>query len=85
MFGDWTFGRRIGAGFAFSALVLMVMALVGYQSAESLIADDERVAHTHQVRWVLAQLFSSMKDSETGVRISRSRCGSRSNRCRIQF
>src|ERR1043166_8623721 len=63
MFRSWTFGRKIGGGFA-----VTVIAVSGFRSASSLIANDRLVAHTHQVRLELAELLSQVINAETGQR-----------------
>jgi methyl-accepting chemotaxis protein len=68
MFRNWTFGRKIGAGFAVAAFALVVIAVTGYRSARNLINNDELVAHTHQVRRQLAELLVEMLNAETGQR-----------------
>ncbi len=68
MFGTWTFGRKVGAGFAITAIALLVVAVTGYQSASSLLATNERVAHTQVVRAQIAHLRASAVDAETGQR-----------------
>ena len=66
MFRNWTFGRKVGAGFEVTAFALVVIAVTGYRSAKSLIENDELVAHTHLVRRELADLLAQMVDAETG-------------------
>jgi methyl-accepting chemotaxis protein len=68
MFENWTFGKKVGSGFALAGLVLLVMAQVGFRSSESLIENDRWVEHTHAVRTTLAHLLSELKDNETGAR-----------------
>ncbi|HWW88287.1 MAG TPA: CHASE3 domain-containing protein [Vicinamibacterales bacterium] len=68
MFRHWTFGRKVGVGFALGGLILGVIALVGYVSADQLIASDRLVAHTYLVRQDLSDLVSQLKDAETGQR-----------------
>src|SRR6185436_5384784 len=68
MFRNWTFGRKVGSGFAVTVLALLVVAVTGYRSARSLISNDERVAHTHQVRRQLAALLVQLVNAETGQR-----------------
>jgi CHASE3 domain sensor protein len=68
MFKNWTVGRRLIAGFALSALTLVLVAVVSYRNAYLLIENDTWVAHSHQVRTELADLLSEMKDAETGQR-----------------
>jgi methyl-accepting chemotaxis protein len=68
MFRNWTFGRRVGGGFAVTVVALIVIAVAGFQSARSLIANDDLVAHTHQVRRQLAELLAQLVNAETGQR-----------------
>jgi CHASE3 domain sensor protein len=68
MFKNWTVGRRLIAGFALSALTLVLVVVVSYRNAYLLIENDSWVAHSHQVRTELADLLSEMKDAETGQR-----------------
>ena len=64
----WTFGRKIAAGFAVSALTLLIVAVTGYQSTNGLIENEVMVSHTHQVRREIADLLSLLKDAESGQR-----------------
>src|SRR5580704_6483642 len=68
MFGNWTVGRRLVAGFGIAAMTLVVIAFVSYRNANRLIENDGWVAHTYQVRTELADLLSELKDAETGQR-----------------
>jgi len=67
-FSNWTVGRRLIFGFGLSAAVLVVVAIVSYRNAYLLIENNGWVAHSHQVRIVLADLLSELKDAETGQR-----------------
>jgi methyl-accepting chemotaxis protein len=68
MLGSWTFGKRLGAGFAIASLVLVVVALFGYQNAERLTEDSRWVVHTLEVRTELADFLTAAADAETSVR-----------------
>ncbi|HKQ71756.1 MAG TPA: CHASE3 domain-containing protein [Polyangiaceae bacterium] len=68
MFAGWTFGKRLGVGFATAALTLLLVAGFGYRGAYQLIENDRWVSHTYQVRKDLADLLSQLKDAETGQR-----------------
>lgn len=68
MLRDWTFGRKIALGFGITALALIVVGVVGYRSARALIANDELVAHSQQVRRGVAALQAKLIDAETGQR-----------------
>jgi methyl-accepting chemotaxis protein len=67
-FSSWTVGKRLVAGFGLSALVLVVVTAVSYQSTNRLIENDAWVKHSHQVRTELLSLLSDMADAETGER-----------------
>jgi methyl-accepting chemotaxis protein len=68
MFGNWTIGKRLVAGFGLSAATLIAIAFISYRNAALLVSNDELVAHSFQVRTQLADLLSVMKDAETGQR-----------------
>jgi methyl-accepting chemotaxis protein len=65
---NWTFGRKVGMGFAIAIIALIVVGVVGYRAAVSLIANDERVAHTQQVRREIQILLTDLINAETGQR-----------------
>jgi CHASE3 domain sensor protein/putative intracellular protease/amidase len=68
MGGSWTFGRRLGFGYALAALTLLLVALFGYQTTEHLVENDRWVTHTTLVREAIARLFASVLEAETGQR-----------------
>jgi CHASE3 domain sensor protein len=68
MMEQWTFGKRVGAGFAFAGGVLVLLAVVGFRGTTTLIENSRWVQHTYEVRASLADLLSSLKDAETGTR-----------------
>lgn len=68
MFIDWTFGRRLAAGFVLAGLVLLVVAVTAYRTTSSLIENDALVTTTVQIRTQLARLLSTLTDAETGQR-----------------
>ena len=35
MFEKWTFGRKVGAGFAINAVALVIIAVTGYRAART--------------------------------------------------
>src|SRR5882757_8052698 len=65
---NWTFGRKVGIGFAVAIIALIVVGIVGYRASVSLIANDERVAHTQQVRRQIQVLLTDLINAETGQR-----------------
>src|SRR5882672_1044583 len=65
---NWTFGRKLGLGFAVACVALLLVAIAGYQSTHHLIENDRLVDHTRQVRRNLSELLSACKDAETGQR-----------------
>jgi methyl-accepting chemotaxis protein len=68
MIKNWTFGRRLAAGFGLAGLTLLLIAFVSYRNTNTLIENDGWVAHTALVRTGLADLLSELKDAETGQR-----------------
>jgi methyl-accepting chemotaxis protein len=68
MFENWTFGRRLATGFGLAGLVLLVIAVIGYRTTGSLVANDALVSHSYEVENRLADLISELKDAETGQR-----------------
>jgi len=68
MDNTWTFGRRLAVGFGMAGVILLVIALVSYRTTDSLIVNNDRVEHTHEVRTELASLLSQLTSAETGQR-----------------
>lgn len=65
---NWTFGQQVCAGYALAGLALLIVALAGYRSTSSLIANDALVSHTYLVRQDFSDMLSTLKDAETGQR-----------------
>lgn len=61
-------GTRILAGYGVALLVVAAVGVVAYRSTIELIDSADWVTHTHQVREVLADTLSTLKDAETGQR-----------------
>jgi methyl-accepting chemotaxis protein len=68
MFDNWTFGRKVGLGFAIGIIALVVVGATGYRATQQLIANTGLVSHTHQVRRALAELEYDIVASESGQR-----------------
>jgi methyl-accepting chemotaxis protein len=68
MIDNWTFGRKIAAGFALSLILLIAIGTVAYTNISKLTATSEWVTHTHEVLEHIAGIFSLLKDAETGQR-----------------
>src|SRR3954453_15132333 len=68
MFANVTVGKRLVSGFGLAAFTLLLIALISYRNANSLIETEHWVGHTHQVRAEIADLLSQLKDAETGQR-----------------
>jgi CHASE3 domain sensor protein len=64
----WTFGRKVGGGFAISVIALVAVGVMGYRTSKSLIANDEAVAHSYLVQRQLAILLLEAVNAETGQR-----------------
>jgi CHASE3 domain sensor protein len=68
MFDNWTFGKRVGAGFALAGAILLVIAAVGFRTSENLIENDRWVEHTHEVRTSLGELTTQLARAEGAMR-----------------
>jgi methyl-accepting chemotaxis protein len=68
MRGQWTVGKRLGAGFGLALLLLVLIAGVSYWSLSRLVDSASWVAHTHEVLENLEGVLSLLKDAETGQR-----------------
>jgi methyl-accepting chemotaxis protein len=68
MIDNWTFGKKIAAGFALSLVLLIAIGAVAYTNISKLTATSERVTHTHEVLERIAGVLSLLKDAETGQR-----------------
>jgi len=54
--------------FAFSLLILVILSIISYKQSLSLDKSTEKVIHTFKTSLELEQLFSFIKDAETGQR-----------------
>jgi methyl-accepting chemotaxis protein len=68
MFDNWTFGKRLAAGFALAGITLLMIAGVAYRTTSGLVENNRLVTHTYTVRGNLTRLESLLKDAETGQR-----------------
>ena len=64
----WNVGTKIGTGFGLCGLLMLVLAAVGYRSANTSLERARWVAHSQQVLGDLSRLLSSLQDAETGQR-----------------
>ena len=68
MMENWTFGKKVAAGFAMSLILLIGIGLVAYTSFNRLIASNEWVTHTHQVLEHIGSVLNLLKDAEDSQR-----------------
>ena len=68
MFRNWTFGRRLAAGFGLAAIVLVLIGLIGFRITSILIQTNADVLHTHAVRTAIADITFRLKEAESGQR-----------------
>lgn len=68
MNSNWTFGRRLAAGFGIAGFVLLIIAAVSYKTTTDLIENERLVAHTHEVRTNLALILYHIADAQNGQR-----------------
>jgi len=68
MIDNWTFGKKIAAGFALALVLLIIIGTVAYTSINKLTSTSQWVTHTHEVLERVAGVLSMLKDAETGQR-----------------
>jgi CHASE3 domain sensor protein len=68
MFGNWTFAKRLGAGYGLAVLTLLIIAAVSYRTTNELVANDDLLIRSYTVQDALADLLSDLVDIETGAR-----------------
>ncbi len=61
-------GTRILTGYALVLVVVGAVGVVAYRATTELIESAKLVARSHKLKETLADLFSTMKDAETGQR-----------------
>jgi len=59
----WTVGAKIGAGFAFALVILLVIGALAYRSTGQLIEAANQRHHTHLVLAQLEDLYSQIMDA----------------------
>lgn len=64
----WTFGKKMGFGFALSFVLLLIVGLLSSRGVESLAETSYQVARTHERLDHVNGLLSALKDAETGQR-----------------
>ena len=68
MFGTWTFGKKLFAGFAIAAIVLVLVGAFGYRTTHAMVESARWVAHTNEVRRSATELMALVMDAESGAR-----------------
>lgn len=64
----WNVGTKIGLGFGLVAVIFTFVGLISYRNTDELLASTEWRKHTFEVLAQIEDLFSSLKDVETGQR-----------------
>jgi methyl-accepting chemotaxis protein len=65
---NWTFGKRLAFGFAVAVLTLIVIAISGYQSTQTLIENDRVLTRTQRALGTLDELLLAVTEAETAYR-----------------
>ncbi|MBO9539513.1 CHASE3 domain-containing protein [bacterium] len=68
MMRSWTFGKKIGAGFAVAVAFLLIIGLIALRGADSLLKNHHWVLHSHKVTSDISQVLWLLKDLESGQR-----------------
>ncbi len=64
----WNVGTKIGAGFAVTLLIFVIVGMTSWRNVEKQMEDAEWVAHTHEVLATISRLLTALQDVETGQR-----------------
>jgi methyl-accepting chemotaxis protein len=64
----WTVGMRIGAGFAITLIIFVIVCLSAYTNTTQLIDASAWSRHSYEVLAKLAQIMSTLKDMESSQR-----------------
>jgi methyl-accepting chemotaxis protein len=64
----WTFGKKVGFGFALAFVLLVIIGAVAYRGVNAMTQTSYLVTHTHEVLEHISKLLSLLKDAETGQR-----------------
>jgi methyl-accepting chemotaxis protein len=65
---NWTIGKKIGGGFAFTVAIFVIVSIVSYLAVGTLIENAKMVTHTERVLHDLSDILSDLQDAETGQR-----------------
>jgi methyl-accepting chemotaxis protein len=65
---NWPIGKRIWTGYGLSMIVVVALGVISYRSTTVLLQTGRQVTHTYQVLQQIEQIFSELKDAETGQR-----------------
>ncbi|HEY1797502.1 MAG TPA: CHASE3 domain-containing protein [Stellaceae bacterium] len=68
MFKNWTFTKRLAAGYGLAGFTLLLVGVTAYRTTADLIANDDLVTHTYLVKERLGNLLADLIDVETGTR-----------------
>jgi methyl-accepting chemotaxis protein len=68
MFGTWTFGRKLAAGYGMAGLIFLVVAVVAFRTTSALIENNDAATHSYEARAAFERLLSDAKDAEDGQR-----------------
>jgi methyl-accepting chemotaxis protein len=68
MFGNWTFARKLAAGYGLAVLTLLVIAVVAYRTTSDLVDSNQAATRSYEVRAAFRELLSDAKDAESGQR-----------------
>ena len=68
MKADMRIGTRILAGYGLALLVVATVGVVAYRGTTEAVESADWVSHTYKVKETLAEVFSALKDAETGQR-----------------
>jgi signal transduction histidine kinase len=65
---NWTIGKNAAGGLALAIVLLIFSAILAYYNIRTIAKNESLVVHTHHVLEVLNQVWSTLRDAESGQR-----------------
>ncbi|HWQ32107.1 MAG TPA: PAS domain S-box protein [Blastocatellia bacterium] len=64
----WTLENRIPEAFIVALILIISLSVISYRALREMVEAQSQVSHTREVSLGLAEVFSTLKDAETGQR-----------------
>jgi methyl-accepting chemotaxis protein len=68
MISQWTFGRRLAAGFGVACVIMLSIGWASYRNTTDMVETESWVTHTYEVKARLANLLAELTSAESAER-----------------